>query len=197
MRKILIILSLALLFPSIVIAQQQSESNEVRTRVGNPTTNASDCPVPGGPLSCGSRNHPRGGCAHGSASYCSAYGGCYESLAYALDIGGAEGDPVYLPTIYGDVITWAWLSETPNDSRTSYIAYAGTNPETGEQYKIRFHHSLPGSGGGTKQSGDIAVNMCIEPCSNGSGPHTHIEFWRINSNGSETPLEAPLYFCVG
>lgn len=180
-----------------VHAQQQSDSNEVRTRVGNPTVTASSCPIPNGIPSCGSRNEPRNGCGHCSPAYTSAHGCNYESLAYALDVPAPYGADVYLPTINGAEIKWTFFDQYYNDSRTTIQRYGGTDEETGQQYLIKFHHSLPNSGGGTKHSGEVGANICQAPCNVGTGPHTHIEFASVNSSGSYTWLDAPLYFCGG
>jgi hypothetical protein len=172
-------------------------SSTWRTRVGSPTVQASSCPIPGGIPSCGSRNEPRGGCGHCDAAYTAAYGCGYESLAYALDVPGSYGADIFLPTIGGNNIRWTFLDQPKNVNRTAIQRYGGTDEKTGEQYMIKFHHSAPRSGGGTKLSGEVGARICDSPCDVGTGPHVHIEFARVNGDGSYSWIDAPLFFCGG
>lgn len=190
------IASLVALFALKAFAQQQTESNEVRTRVGNPAIQASSCPIPGGTPSCGSRNEPRRSCGHCGVGY-GAFSCNYESLAYALDVPAPYGSEVYLPTINGRSIRWTFLDQPKNVNRTAIQRYGGTDTQTGEQYLIKFHHTAPGSGGGTRFSGEVGARICSAPCDVGTGPHVHIEFARVNSDGTYQWLDAPLYFCGG
>lgn len=171
-------------------------SSTWRTRVGNPVTQASSCPIPGGIPSCGSKNQPRNGCGHCGAGY-ENFPCNYDSLAYAMDVPAPYGSNVYLPTIGGNIIKWTFMDQYNNDSRTAIQRYGGTDEATGQQYIIKFHHSAPGSGGGVKVSGDIGARICDAPCNVGTGPHVHIEFGRLNSDGSVSWVDAPLYFCGG
>ena len=193
---------LFLLFPAlflvgVVYAQLQTDSNTLRTRVGNPQVQASSCPISGGVPSCGSRNEPRSGCAHCNPLYTASFGCGYESLAYALDVPGDYGQEVILPSIGGAQIRWTFLDQPKNVNNTAIQRYGGLNETTGEQYIIKFHHTAPGSGSGTKNSGEVGAKICSEPCDVGTGPHVHIEFARVNNDGSLPWLEAPLFFCGG
>lgn len=200
MKNVLVVFSLfifLLLLGGVAYAQLQTDSNEVRTRVGNPQIQASSCPIPNGVPSCGSRNEPRAGCAHCDTRYTVDHGCGYPSLAYALDVPGDYGQEVILPSIGGAQIRWAFLDQPKNVNNTAIQRYGGLNEATGEQYIIKFHHTAPGSGSGTKLSGEIGARICSEPCEVGTGPHVHIEFARVNNDGSYIWLDAPLYFCGG
>jgi len=184
-----------LLSVTIVFAQQlQTNSNTVRTRVGNPPA-ASSCPIPGGVPSCGSRSVPVSGCGHCGVGY-GAFTCNYESIPYAMDVPGAYGQEIILPTIGDQEIKWTFVREqVKSDGRTAIQNYGGINETTGEQYWLQFHHTAPGSGGGTRFSGDVGARICSAPCEVGTGPHVHIEFARIGPNGTREWLDAPLYFC--
>lgn len=197
--KIFLFLAFFFILSTSASAQLQTDSNIIRTRVGNPQIQASSCPIPGGVPSCGSRNEPRAGCGHCDASYTRSFG-CpvdYPSLAYALDVPGSYGQDVILPLIGGAQIRWTFLDQPKNVNNTAIQRYGGLNEATGEQYMIKFHHTAPGSGSGTKNSGAVGAKICSAPCDDGTGPHVHIEFARVNNDGSYTWLDAPLFFCGG
>lgn len=159
---------------------------------------ASSCPIPSGVPSCGSKNVPRSGCGHCNAAYEAAYGACtYDSIPFAIDIPSPEGSSIILPAIDGESIRWTWLDpQTLNNAKNTAIQrYSGLNEETGDQYLIKFHHTAPGSAGGTKYSGETGARICTSPCSYGTGPHVHTEFAKVSSSGPEEWVDAPLYFC--
>lgn len=201
MKKIIFLFALLSFLTSgaLVFSQQQlqTDSNTITTRVGNPpvASGPSSCPIPGGAPSCGSKNNPRAGCGHCGAGYGSFSCG-YQSLQYALDVPGSHGQSIILPSVGGQSIKWGFAGQQmKSDGRTAIQYYGGTNEATGEQYWIQFHHTTPGSGGGTRLSGEEGARICSAPCEVGTGPHVHIEFARVTSGGVKEWLEAPLYFC--
>jgi hypothetical protein len=105
-------------------------------------------------------------------------------------------DPVYMPLINGQAVRWTFSHQLVKDDKiTSIQYYGGINDKTQEQYWLQLHHTQPGSGGGTIFSGDRGATLCQSGCSTGSGPHVHIEFALIDSNGNKIWQEAPNYFC--
>lgn len=201
MKKTIFLTALFLFLVSgvYVFSQErlQTDSNTITTKVGSPPTASgpSSCPIPGGVPSCGSRNNPRASCGHCGAGY-EGYPCDYPSLQYALDVPGSYGQSVILPSVGGQSIKWAHVAQQmKSDGRTAIQYYGGTNEATGEQYWIQLHHTAPGSGGGTKTSGQEGARICNAPCEVGSGPHVHIEFARVGNNGVKEWLDAPLYFC--
>ena len=177
------------------------ESNEgVRTKVGNPNTNATGCPIPidQSIITCGSKNEPRSSCGHcglnyGDSEWCTGPK-AYTSINYAMDVqypgqdAGNRGKPIYFPTIKGNTISWTHAGVISGDNQ-EIQKYNGTDTKTGEQYYIQFHHTTIGSGTkGTHDSGEIAATIC-EKCN-----HVHIEFGSSGPSGTSW-LDAPLYFC--
>lgn len=182
----------------VVFAQFQSDSNVVKTKIGNPKEiDATDCPIPQGNPTCGSSFTPLASCGHcglnyGSSAWCEGPL-AYESIKYAMDIGGGYGQTVYLPKIKGDTIDYTFLGEQSSGDQ-SIQRYAGTDKSTGEQYYIQFHHTQPGTATkGSSQSGAVAATIC-QNCNPGTGPHVHIEFGSGGASGT-TWLDAPKYFC--
>ncbi len=177
-------------------------SNIVVTKIGNPpissgggaVTDPSSCPIPGGQISCGSENIPVGGCGHCGVGY-GNYTCGYPGIHYAMDVGAKPGDPIFMPLVDGKNIRWTFSHQQLNDSLTAIQYYGGINEETQEQFWIQFHHTAPGSGGGTLSSGDQGATICATGCSTGTGPHVHIEFALINENGERIWQDAPNYFC--
>jgi len=152
---------------------------------------ASSCPIPNGVITCGSKNKPVNNCGHCGLNYgadnIARYCG-FDGTKYAMDIGGADLSPVYLPKISGNVIRWTFVSE---DQGTEAIQrYTGVDELTHEQYFISFHHTQSGSGNpGTHFSGDIGAKICGNGCNE---RHVHVEF-QIGSQGNY--VDAPDYFC--
>ncbi len=206
MKKYLtLILPIALIgFLAFRVYAQDHSSNTVKTKVGNPpagsggtggdsAVDASSCPIPNGTITCGSQNVPVNGCGHCGIGY-EKYPCDYEGLHYAMDIGAGFGDPVYLPLVNGANILWSFSHQSvSNDSAQAIQYYGGTDEKTGEQYWIQFHHTQPGSGGGTLHSGEKGANVC-QTC-NVDGSHVHIEFAKISDSGQKTWQDAPNYFC--
>ena len=175
-------------------AQYQTDSNTIRTTVGNPAVQASSCPIPNGISYCGSKNHPIRGCGHCGIGY--GFPCDYPSLQYALDVAATYGQEIFLPEITGQKIKWTWVDQQiKSDGITSIQRYSGTNEKTGDQYWIQFHHTAPGSGSGTKMSGEVGARICRSGCDVGTGPHVHIEFANVTSTGLLSWVDAPLYFC--
>lgn len=198
----LTLLALIFAFTLKVLAQTHS-SNPVDIIIGNPpvsssgnggSINASSCPIPGGRITCGSRNVPIAGCGHCGVGY-GNYPCNYEGLNYAMDIAASPLDPVYMPLVNGKNIRWTFSHQLLNDSLTAIQYYGGIDEETQEQYWIQFHHTKPGSGGGTIFSGDQGATICAPGCSTGSGPHVHVEFAKISDSGVKTWQDGPNYFC--
>ena len=192
----LFIVLLLLLVPK---AYALVNKDEARTKIGNPAEiNASDCPIPNGYITCGSKFTPStGGCGHcaggyGASEWCTGPK-AYESINYSIDVGGAWGQETFLPKVNGNTISWTRLAPwTGTDQEIQ--RYAGTDTVTNEQYYIQFHHTRIGSAPeGTRLSGEHASNIC-DGCGGINGPHVHIEFGSSSASGTKW-LDAPLYFC--
>jgi hypothetical protein len=204
MRKylILIIPLLLVAFLSYKAYAQDHASNIVITKIGTPPTSTnggsvtdpSSCPIPNGSITCGSERVPVGGCGHCGVGY-GDYSCSYEGIHYAMDVGAKPGDPVYMPLVDGKKIRWTFSHQQINDSLTAIQYYGGVDEDTQEQYWIQFHHTVPGSGGGSLYSGDQGATVCAPGCSTGSGPHVHIEFAKISDSGTRVWQDAPNYFC--
>lgn len=191
----------AILIPLAIVHAQQSASSSVRTTIGNPPTIASSCPIPGGVPSCGSERVPvntstSGGlCGHCGAGY-GGYVCDYPGIHYAMDIPGTPLQPIIMPSVDGAKIKWVFNHQSVgSDGITAIQYYGGTDENTGDQYWIQFHHTLPGSGSGIHYSGEEGAKICQTGCDTGSGPHVHVEFAKVSSSGQMLWQDAPLYFC--
>lgn len=188
---------------AVKVYGQDHSSNTVTTRVGNPppspdnseSIDATSCPIPNGTITCGSKAVPVSSCGHCGIGY-EGYPCNYDSLKYAMDVGAHPLDPIYMPLVNGKKIRWTFSHQTVHtDGITAIQYYGGIDDDTQEQYWIQFHHTKPGSGGGTIFSGDRGATVCQSGCSTGSGPHVHIEFAKIDSAGNKLWQDAPSYFC--
>lgn len=169
-----------------------SESNTVTTRVGNPVGGVAACPIPSGQITCGSKNVPVNGCGHCGLGYDAYMSNCsYPGIYYAMDIGGSDFQDVILPSVNGKIITWVFLAETNNVGNQAIQNYSGTDSSTGEKYRLQFHHTAPGSGGGTHSSSEVGAKICGNGCGMG---HVHVEFGKITPSGTDW-VDAPNYFC--
>jgi hypothetical protein len=208
-HKLIILIPLFLFLAfSFKAFSQTHTSNPVDIVIGKPPTsspgtggsgpssiNASSCPIPGGRVTCGSKNVPVSGCGHCSVGY-ENYPCNYHSLQFAIDISAPALAPIYMPLVDGKKIRWTFSHQTVHsDGITAIQYYGGIDDDTQEQYWIQFHHAQPGSGGGTIFSGDRGANICQTGCKTGSGPHVHVEFAKIDSSGNKIWQEAPNYFC--
>lgn len=182
------------MFAGITFAQTtlHSESNTVVTKVGNPVGAIAACPIPNGRINCGSKNIPINGCGHCGVGYDAYMANCtYPGIYYAMDIGGADFQDVILPSVNGAIIDWVFLGETNNVGNQAIQNYSGTDTSTGSKYRIQFHHTAPGSGGGNHSSGDVGAKICGSGCGMG---HVHVEFGKATPSGTEW-VDAPSYFC--
>ena len=178
-----------------VHAQLRTESNTVTTKVGNPQPQIiAACPIPGGKISCGSKNIPINGCGHCGIGYEAYMKNCtYEGIYFAMDIGGADLQNVILPSVNGKTIQWSWVDQTNAKDSQAIQRYSGTNTTTGEKYWLQFHHTDPGSAiKGIKSSGEIGARICGNGC---NMRHVHVEFAKIDPSGVTKWQEAPSYFC--
>lgn len=198
MKKVTIglpLLILALLFSTQAFgATLRTDSNPpATTKVGTPASIAV-CPIPGGPINCGSKAVPINGCGHCGVGYEGFMSNCtYPGIYFAMDIGGRELQDVILPSVNGATIEWTWYDETNRSSNQAIQRFSGTNTSTGEKYWIQFHHSDPGSGNkGSHQSGETGTRICGNGCGMG---HIHVEFAKVDPSGSNTWVDAPNYFC--
>lgn len=157
---------------------------------------ASDCPVTGGTITCGSKKTPVNGCGHCGTGYgaenmkeCT-----YEGINWAIDIKGSKGDPIFLPQIGGHDVKWTNVGQeiTKNGAGGAIQKYVGTDQTTQDQYFIRFHHTSLGSGAaGTALSGTAGGTICSS-CN--VDPHVHVELMggKVSTNSY---LDAAVYLC--
>lgn len=199
MKRIIFLLTfivIALFTTKHTLAQTQfkTESNIVRTVVGNPPIPVSVCPIPTGTITCGSKNVPVNGCGHCGIGYEAYMKNCtYEGINYAMDIGGNDFQDVILPSVDGVSIQWTFSDESNATNNQAIQLYSGTNLSTGEKFWIQFHHTSPGSGNpGTHESGERGANICGNGC---EMKHVHVEFAKIDTSGKTVWLDAPDYFC--
>lgn len=156
---------------------------------------ASDCPLQGGIISCGSQFTPIRGCGHCGLGYpassVAAFCG-YPGTKYAIDIGGVDFQSIYLPRIDGHVVNWKFVYTSPG--RTEEIqGYAGIDQVTQKSYYIQLHHTQPGSGNsGARVSGDVGGIICGFGCNE---KHTHIQIGTGSNIGNVGWLDAAQYFC--
>ena len=161
-----------------------------------PVSSAS-CPISRGAaaVTCGSRDTLRGNplCGHCDPA---SYGAdnirkhCnYAEINYAEDIGGPPGEPVYLPTMNGEIIEWSQWAQVPS-SEGSTIKYNGIQTTTGAQYNLQFHHVAAGSGVANGRSGEVGGKIC------GNCNHVHIETQRNETDGKKTYIDAAKTFCI-
>lgn len=196
MKKLLFI-TLMLIFASIsqsAYAQFRTDSNTVTTKVGNPQTQTiAACPIPGGNITCGSKNVPVNGCGHCGIGYQAYMKGCtYEGIYFAMDIAGNDLQNVILPSVDGKTIQWSFVSQTNSDGSQAIQRYSGTNITTGEKYWLQLHHTNPGSATkGIKPSGEVGAQICGNGC---NMKHVHVEFAKIDASGTKWQ-DAPSYFC--
>lgn len=210
-KRIIIILTACLLIFALKAYAQDHSSNTVITKIGNPPVSSSDesidatsCPIPSGVITCGSENAVVSGCGHCTADYIGGDSGLrsmcsdpnYPGIHYAMDVGAKPLDPIFMPLVNGKKIRWTFSHQAVDgDGITAIQYYGGIDDDTQEQYWIQFHHTKPGSGGGTIYSGDRGANVCQSGCKTGTGPHVHIEFAKIDNSGNKTWVDAPNYFC--
>ncbi len=205
MKKLTVVLFLFVgialfVMPIKTLAQFSNNSNTVTTRVGSPAGAIAACPIPNGTVTCGSEHVIVSGCGHCTQEYISIDPAqlsplCtdpnYPGIHYAMDIGGNDFQNVILPSVEGKIINWAFLGQTNNIGNQAIQIYSGTEPSSGEKYRIQFHHTDPGSGGGNLSSGDIGAKICGNGC---NMHHVHVEFAKVTSSGTEW-VDAPSYFC--
>lgn len=183
-----------------------SNSNMITTRVGSPHL-GTDCPIPHGVVTNGSRLVPVNGYGHCDAAYvaqnpnlcpASVPGGTggpgMDGTPHAMDIAANPGDPVYLPKINDHTISWTFANGHRGSGGNEEIQdYAGKDEQTGDQYYLTLHHTEYGSGAsGTHSSGEIGARICQHGCY--YAPHVHVELSTVTSSGSHF-VEAPSYFC--
>ncbi|OGK27414.1 hypothetical protein A3D80_00435 [Candidatus Roizmanbacteria bacterium RIFCSPHIGHO2_02_FULL_40_13b] len=180
-----------------------------------PTTNpaitppAGTCMPPGGPYSCGTRNHPINGCGHCGigyprASYCKADDTARNAggNAEAIDITHKPLASVPLPFIKGHSVIWHHDLDTffsdNSDPYASYQEYSGTDTVTRKKYIIRYLHTQHRSGiplGTNANSGVEGVKVCLQWVRNGAvtqGNHIHIQ---IYDGQIKKWVEATDYYC--
>lgn len=151
---------------------------------------ASDCPIPNGSVTCGSKNVPVNNCGHCGVDYPRMDLCTYDAIYYAMDIAGNDFDPIYLPKIRGNAIGWTFSNQTFGAEATQQ--YTGLDQQTGDRYFIGFHHTQTGSGNpGTHLSGDVGARICGGGCNE---RHTHVELGLVTASGTQW-LDAPNYFC--
>ncbi|MBU1031997.1 hypothetical protein KKE03_03720, partial [Patescibacteria group bacterium] len=159
-------------------------------------TIATDCPIPGGTITCGSQSTPiqtaDGLCGHCAVGY-TFMSNCTPDkeswgTKFALDIAATPLQPVILPKINGHIIKWTHISDKPGGS--GYIqTYAGEDTETQEKYLIQFHHTETYSGNpGLHLSGERGANACRNCEEN----HIHVQ---LRNPASLNWLDAAQYFC--
>jgi len=156
----------------------------------------SDCPIPGGTVTCGSKMTPvvynnslsqqqgENECGHCGVGYpaaaTQAYCG-YVGTQYAIDVVQNTSDPtgndfasVYLPQIAGHTVAWTRIYEE-NQGNEAIQGYSGTDLTTNQKYYLQFHHTQPGSGAPentTLHSGDVGAKICGDGCNE---YHVHIQ----------------------
>ena len=185
------------------------------TPTPSPTTNpaitppAGTCMPPGGPYSCGTRNHPINGCGHCGigyprASYCKADDTARNAggNAEAIDITHKPLASVPLPFIKGHSVIWHHDLDTffsdNSDPYASYQEYSGTDTVTRKKYIIRYLHTQHRSGiplGTNANSGVEGVKVCLQWVRNGAvtqGNHIHIQ---IYDGQIKKWVEATDYYC--
>lgn len=162
----------------------------------DPTTPpGKDCPIQGGRVLCGSVNNPKGAsikacsdkklnvtqCGHCNACYQTTSPNDYNNFciesrcpncgtAYGLDVVGAAGAPVLLPSIGGKTIQWTWI-RTGKETIQGYSGVPVDDPNI--KYWLQLHHTQPGSGVKVGRSGERGANICLSCFS--SSPHVHIQ----------------------
>ncbi len=166
-----------------------------------------DCPIPNGQVTCGSKDRPANGCGHCSEEYKrenpSLVSLCNDpdsGIQHAMDIGGLDLAPVYLPKINGHVIQWTHQGQISGSVPTEAIQrYTGVDELTHAQYFISLHHTQFGSGNeGTHIiSGDVGALICGVSRVTGvscNKRHVHVQLGLITPRGTQW-FEAPDYLC--
>ncbi len=156
-------------------------------------TKPGSCAQPGGRFLCGSRAVPLAGCGHCGLGYPASQqkancdNGKAETwgTAYAIDVSLKPYEPVFLPSIEGQTVTWTFYAERKY-SDNAIQRYRGI--ANGKTFVVQFHHTQIGSGigiGKTATSGQIGAKVCP------SCDHTHIQIMQGNSWKSATS-----YYCL-
>lgn len=174
------------------------------------TPPASSCPVNNGVDLCGSFESSHPTCRHCypgmyGPPYCDSYcnnNGDYCERAKAVDVSGPGGGAnfdVFLPTIFGETLQWAFLGEAWVQNGVPWgweKKFAAQSPTSGKRYDLRLLHLEQGNptlNVGTNYSSGTRVGRFWD----GRGfpyswaPHTHVT---INEGG--LPRPADNYFKV-
>jgi hypothetical protein len=178
-----------------------------------PEAAIASCPIPGGTITCGSLSTPRGGCAHCSAAYKSTSfyrdtcdrdingriieNRClcdkYPATSTGLDIAGAGGTPIILPSINNHIVVWTHLSPEEGNSNQAIQKFTGIDQTTEQSYYLQFHHTKPGSGR-SGQSGQVGANICSTTAC--GEEHVHVQIGNSgNSPGSTGWMDAAATMC--
>lgn len=180
------------------------DTEQVITKVGNApavsqapsvslppsTAGRASCPIQEGPFNCGSKLTPRQlgapaalKCGHCAPTYPrdSFAANCTQTwapgTASAVDIGGPEFTPVYLPSIDGNSIDWTFLGHEQKASNQTIMKYRGFDSQNEKNYYLQFHHvAPPGPGeypfGSKYKSGDRGARVCGGGC---GMVHVHVQ----------------------
>lgn len=177
----------------IVIAQLRTDSNTVRTKVGNPSTSTAGvvaCPLIAGTVTCGP-SKPQwtyySGCQGGHCagdysigSWCAA-----GDAQYAADISGVAFQETFLPSIYfpdtqeSHSVTCKLASiSTGQSSGQDIFAFSCSDDVTGGFIYIDFHHMYSGN----RPAFDVEYKTgdLIGKLDPNDGPHAHVQ---IGING--------------
>lgn len=154
---------------------------------------SASCPIPGVPVTCGSRDNPRGNplCGHCNAdtAYSSDMQNCtYEGINFAEDIGGTAGQDVILPTINNESLFWNFFAQNPSSIGVT-IKYKAVNSKN-QTFVIQFHHTEPGSWINNGNSGTVGSRIC-STCN-----HVHVEFYEQKTTGFSQYYDASKTFCI-
>lgn len=197
LTSILAFILFNLFLGKVALADYMNQSQTVTTLVGSPTESipnpgsGSDCPIPNGVVTCGSKFTPVAGCGHCGLNYPAPQYCTYDAINFAIDVAGEDFSPVYLPKINDHVIKWTFRRQTQGGTEPIQ-EYTGVDQQTQDQYFISLHHTASGSGNpGDHLSGEVGANIC----GNGCGKrHVHVELGTGSPSGI-TWLDGPKYLC--
>lgn len=214
----------------LVYSQLQKESNTVCTKVGqsgpectsggdmippkNPVEGLFSCPLDGGKITCGSKNHPVNGCGHCGLGYDSSAIQCnaeYQNGTFnAIDISNMppgdlkiRGEPIYLPYIGSNNIEWKYLKQDVTDgiateARQQFVGYDKVNVKS---YFLQYHHtellSSPPPSGKAYNSGEIGARICRIPSRASNCDHVHTQILPGTAIDHSKWLDAAIVFKCG